>query len=393
MDRRAFLKSGSASLALPCLGAYFAHAADQKACRSSTPSGRRELAAIPLVYITDLYHSPGDPDDHVDLATLLALPEFDIRAILIDMRPPRRPDGSPYEPGFIPISQLCYLTGRSFPVAVGPARPLGSTTDSALDRPESEQSAVKLLVKVLRESREKVMVNTVGSCRIIAAALLREPELFREKVEAVVINAGSSGGGSGPLEHNVMVDVASYVVVMRSGLPIQWFPCAGRTTNWKSPEASGPNNTFYQVPQQDLYADLPPLLRNWFDFALRRSNRADILRALTESAGDEAQRAINRGVRFLWSTASLVLTSDRTLVKTPEGWRFVPRRDVPRSAPVEPLELIPIECSITDGGRTTWSKARGASPLRIFQRTPGQQHTAAMSEALNALLRSFPVIH
>lgn len=351
---------------------------------------RAESATTPLVYITDLYHSPGDPDDHVDLATLLALPEFDIRAVLIDARPPRRPDASPYDPGFIPLSQLCYLTGKSFPIVVGPARPLRSTTDSALDRPESEQPAIKLLIRVLRESREKVLVNTTGTCRIIAAAFLREPDLFREKIRAVVVNAGSSG--TGPLEHNVAVDLLSYVIVMRSGLPIFWFPCAGSTTNWGSPEAAGPNNTFYRVPQQQLYANLPVPLRNWFAFALGRSNRADILRALADPAGNEADSPLNRGERNLWSTASLVLTSGRTLAKTGAGWRFLPQDALPASAQVEALTLIPIVFSITDGGQPTWSRAPGSSQVQLFQRSPGQQYAAAMAEALNALLRSFPVI-
>lgn len=350
-----------------------------------------ETAATPLVYITDLYHSPGDPDDHVDLATLLALPEFDLRAVLIDVRPPRRPDGSPYDPGFVTISQLCYLTGRAFPVAVGPKDKLRSLTDSALDRPASEQPAISLLLKVLRESRDRVLVNTTGTCRIIAAAWLREPDLFREKIKAIVVNAGSSGPG--PLEHNVEVDLLSYVIVMRSGLPILWFPCAGTTTQWGTPESSGPHNTFYCVPQQQLYAGLPPSLRNWFTYALSRSNRADILRALTEPRSDDAQSSLNRGTRNLWSTASLVLTSGRVLARTADGWRFVLRNAVPAKAEVEPLALIPIQFTITDAGQPQWSKAPGASSMQLFQRWPGPPHTAAMAEALNALLRAFPAVH
>ncbi|HEY3320722.1 MAG TPA: nucleoside hydrolase [Planctomycetota bacterium] len=349
-----------------------------------------ENAAIPLVYITDLYHSPGDPDDHVDLATLLALPEFDIRAVLIDVRPPRRPDANPYDPGYIPISQLCYLTGRAIPIAVGPAEKLRSTQDSGVDRPASEQAAITLLLKVLRESREKVLVNTTGTCRIIAAAFLREPALFKEKVKALVINAGSSGAG--PLEHNVEVDPLSYVIVMRSGLPILWFPCAGSTTNWNSPEASGPNNTFYRVPQQQLYAGLPPALRNWLAYALGRSNRGDILRALIEPPNAQTDAVLSRGERNLWSTASFMITSGRTLAKTADGWRFVPQGTVPANGQVEALSMIPIELSITDAAQPAWSKAAGVSPVQLFQRTPGPQHTAAMAEALNALLRAFPTV-
>lgn len=34
-------------------------------------------AKIPFIHTTDLYSPPQDPDDHVDLATVFALPELD----------------------------------------------------------------------------------------------------------------------------------------------------------------------------------------------------------------------------------------------------------------------------------------------------------------------------
>lgn len=357
-------------------------------CGVACPQSTGET--IPLVYITDFYHSPGDPDDHIDMATLLALPEFDIRAILIDVRPPHKPDANPYEPGFVPISQMCYLTGKSFPVAIGPSLPLRSTSDSAIDRPESEQPAIKLLIKILRESKEKVMVNTVGTCRIIAAAYLREPKLFREKVRALVINAGSSGKGT--LEHNVAVDLYSYIVVMRSGLPILWFPCAGDTTNWDSKDAMGPNNTFYRAPHLQLFANLPVPLRSWFTFALSRSCRGDILRALSDFPAKEVDLRLNHGTRNLWSTQSFVLTSGRVLAKTDAGWRFQPKSKIKPDAQVEEMTMLPITFSISDDGQPTWSKITGSSNIQIFQRTPGSQHVTAMTEALNALLREFPIV-
>ncbi len=360
-------------------------------CFCATACPQPAERTVPLVYITDFYHSPGDPDDHIDLATLLALPEFDIRAILIDVRPPRKPDAAPYEPGFVPISQLCYLTGRSFPVAVGPSMPLKSTSESAADRAESEQPAVRLLIRILRESREKVMINTVGTCRIIAAAYLREPELFREKVSALVINAGSSGRGS--LEHNAAVDLHSYIVIMRSGLPILWFPCAADTTNWSSKDAMGSHNTFYKASHLQLFAGLPVQLRNWFAFALSRSNRGDILRAMSDFPAKEVELRLDHGTRNLWSTQSFVLTSSRVLTKTDKGWRFLRESEVKPGAQVKKMDMIPITFSISDEGQPTWSKTGRPSNIRIFQRSSDIEDASHMVEALNALLCEFPVIH
>ena len=48
-------------------------------------AGEQAVDTVPIIYTTDLYHPHDDPDDHFDLATLFALPEFDIRAIVIDM--------------------------------------------------------------------------------------------------------------------------------------------------------------------------------------------------------------------------------------------------------------------------------------------------------------------
>ena len=43
-----------------------------------------EPSRVPILYSTDLYHPHDDPDDHFDLLTLFAIPEFDIRGIVID---------------------------------------------------------------------------------------------------------------------------------------------------------------------------------------------------------------------------------------------------------------------------------------------------------------------
>ena len=40
---------------------------------------------VPVIYSTDLYHPHDDPDDHYDLATVFALPELDVKGVIIDM--------------------------------------------------------------------------------------------------------------------------------------------------------------------------------------------------------------------------------------------------------------------------------------------------------------------
>src|ERR687894_384671 len=110
--------------------------------------------AIPLLHLTDLYLPPQDPDDFVDLATMHALPEFDIRGVVID--PTRRfldqvAEGDLHrEPGLLSVVQLQQLTGHTYPVAIGPLDPLAEPGDAARDVPRSQQAGVELILRVLR---------------------------------------------------------------------------------------------------------------------------------------------------------------------------------------------------------------------------------------------------
>ena len=349
--------------------------------------------SVPLVHTTDLYHPPMDPDDYVDLATVFGLPELDLRAVILDadarmVEGTFSPGDAPREPGFVPVMQLAYLTGRSVAAAIGPLARLRSPQDAALDRPRREQAGIELLLRTLRQSPEPVVVTVLGSARIVTAAFNRDPELLRRKVKSVVVNAGSSAGKAN--EYNVVIDVNAYVGLFRSGLPIDWYPCVGESTDWNSPEAGAEHNAFWKAPQRELFRDLPVPLMAWFVHGMTGNLRGDLLRALQEEGRGAAAAAVRADTRYLWSTASLVLAAGRTLAKTPAGWRFVPAGEVPAGAETQTLALDPVSVTIADDGSTRWQPAPPGSRVRLFRRVPGPVHTAAMTEALNALLRAIP---
>ena len=86
---------------------------------------------VPLIDVTDLYHPPQDPGDNLDLIAAYALPEVDLRAVVLDCTAAFRkpvadfaglpPDPSgPRDPGFIPVTQLNYIFNRAVPCAAGP---------------------------------------------------------------------------------------------------------------------------------------------------------------------------------------------------------------------------------------------------------------------------------
>jgi hypothetical protein len=184
---------------------------------------------IPLVHITDLYHPPQDPDDHIDLATVVALSEYDLRSVILDVTQKflvAAPDGFDItrDPGYVPVQQLSHIIGHAIPVAAGPRAPLSGPDDDAANRPRSEQAGIQLLLNILEESREPVVLSLVGSARVVTAALNRAPELLHRKIRSLILNAGSTGGTK--REWNVGLDAAAYIGLWRSGLPIHWFPCA-----------------------------------------------------------------------------------------------------------------------------------------------------------------------
>lgn len=352
--------------------------------------GAAEPRSVPLIHTTDLFHPPMDPDDHIDLVTTFALDEFDLRAVLLD-RAMSESEARlrAREPGFVPVLQLCFLTGRAMPVAAGPSTPLKSTGDAALDRPRSEQAAVELMLRALRESPSPAYVQVVGSARILMAAFNREPELLRRKVRAVLLNAGSSAENS--MEWNVEIDRLAYVGLLRSGLNIDWYPCGGPGPNKVSAFNSSDRNTFWRIPHKTLFRGLPEPLLAWFVHGLTASSRGDILRALGEEGRGYAAHLVLNDTRNMWSTASMVLAAGRVLAKMPEGWRFVPAGQVPADARTMKLELEPVEVTVSEEGYTRWQPAQGPSHIRLFRRQAGPELDAAMAEALNALLGSLKV--
>ena len=193
---------------------------------------------IPILHSTDLLHPYDDPDDHYDLATVFAMPEFDIRGIVLDQGV--EPQGQLKRPGQVPVQQMFRLTGRKTPVAIGLTNLLRSRDDKALDQGEQFQGGVKLILLALRQSPEKVILHLAGSCRDAAAAFNREPELLRAKVRAVYVEAGNGPDGRQD-EWNVKLDPLAYLRLLESGLPIYWCPCFGRdgyATHYEADQSS-----------------------------------------------------------------------------------------------------------------------------------------------------------
>ena len=168
----------------------------------------------PVLYSTDLYYTIQDIDDHFDAAVLLKSPEVDLKGIILDNH---------YYPtdGEKVLAKLMDLTGRKVPVVKGLGLfELRSFEDKGLY--VDDQEGPELILKTLRESSAKVSVIAVGSMTDLAAAYLRDPGLWMQKVANVYVVAGSA---EAPVQdYNVKLDPRAFVVLMRSKLPIIWVP-------------------------------------------------------------------------------------------------------------------------------------------------------------------------
>ena len=348
------------------------------------------MSRLPLVHLTDLYHPPQDPDDQLDLLTAAALPELDLKAVILDCtRRFLEPAPAGYDlrrdPGYVLVAQLGHLLGRTFPTAMGPLAPLASVHDDASDRPAREQAGIDLLLHTLEESREPVLISSVGSARVLTAAWNRAPELMRAKTRAILLNAGATAGEN--REWNVGLDPAAFIGLWRSGLPLRWYPCA---TEHHAFDREHPRGTHWQASHEALFRELPPALRAWIAYGLSGSARGDLVAALDDLGRGAVWEQLLTGTRNLWSTASLAMAAGRELAHTPEGWRFLAAREA-RSHASWPWRLDSISATVDDEARVFWALTEAPTPHALFGRRAGPGYGTAMAEALAALFASVPV--
>jgi hypothetical protein len=315
--------------------------------------------SVPLIYCTDLFHPHDDPDDHFDLATLFAIQEFDVRAIILDQGAKQLE-----RPGSTPIRQLCAITGRRIPYAIGLDEKLASSEDTGPSRPAQFQAAVELILRVLRESEHPVTIVETGSLRDLAAAYNRDPELLRRKVARLYVNSGNAAGAQ--FEYNAQLDMLAYRRIMESDLPIYWCPCFGGDKVW----TAGSHSAWWQFRQGALFDRLPPPLVSYFAYALMRLPLSvDPLRAVgTPGLGpliaNDWRMEIWGQQRSMWSTASLLDAAGRQ----------------------EPaFSFAPMEWRFGEGGAVTLTPNAGAR-CRVLTVPDEQAYSQAMLAALQQLL-------
>jgi hypothetical protein len=359
---------------------------------SKAPGGHRR---VPVIDITDLYHPYQDPGDNFDLIAAYALPEIDLRAIILDPTEGFRAEvatagdgskhgGGPRDAGIIPVMQLNYLFDRNVPWGIGPFLALKSPTDKALDAPAFQQSGIELILETLRASRERVQILSFGSARTLAAAYNREPTLLRDKVERIHLSAGSTSLEF--MEWNVLLDRHAIVRLLRSELPIAIYPCGTKGGAFSYDE----HNTFWKLPDLQFIRRLEPLLQRCLAYAFERSNRSDFLHALDSDWPAATFDRICPREHAVWETALWIEASGRRLVRNAAGvHRIVTPGEVGGGDQVLTNELLPCTVNVRDDGGFTFARIERETNFSIYHRGDWRENEAALREALPALYASF----
>ncbi len=336
-------------------------------------------AAVPVIYCTDLFHPHDDADDHFDLATLFALPELEVKAILLDQG-----EKQLKRPGAIPLRQMAWLTGRPVPSAIGLQHKLASPTDDGRNQPAQFQAAVELLLRTLREASEPVTIISAGSVRDLCAVWNRDPTLMKRKVGRLYVNIGNADPAG--TEYNVDLDPAAYVGLLRSGLPLYLCFCLPML-----PEASGaPFSTWWRFRQSEVLEFAPRELQNYFIYALQKCapKELDPLEALQADLQPWRQLVWEMD-RNMWCTASFLHAAGRNVRKINERWTATPN-GLGNGNNAAPFGFVPAHLNVDSTGKTRFETGADKPNVQLFKVGSPKGYAPAMQDCLRELLQSFP---
>jgi len=364
---------------------------------------------LPVVVITDCYHPYQDPGDNLDLLNGYALPDVKLLGIVLDITDAFRKDTAdhptlwkdprgPREAGIIPIQQLNYIFNKSVPFAVGPMTMMNSELDDMRYSPDFEQEGVALLLKILRESPEPVDVLSFGSARVLSVAYNREPKLLKKKIKRIHLSAGTASknhvlgqdkganmipGG----EWNVALDVYAFTRLLKSGLPLALYPCAGKDGGF----VKDVNSSYYALYDMSFLSEMHPKLQQYIDFAFDAKLVYDFLRYMNKGASYTAGKKPQFDKFHVWESAIWLNVTGRKIVKNSEGkYRLSQKDSIEATDTLIENGLRPcVFTEIRDDGRFQFEYASRSSTTSIYFRSNVDVNEKAMNIVIPELFKSF----
>lgn len=340
-----------------------------------------QRATVNLIYSSDIYFPPDDPDDWFDLATLFATPEINIAGIVLDQQLyDKRPQSE--GTGAIPLKQMFDISGCVVPYAIGLRIALKSVDDKGLDQDSACQRGAEMILNVLRKTKAKIVLLTVGTERDIAAAYNRNPGLFRKKVSKIYLNAGVYGFPPGRFDVNLNKDRNAFITIMKSGLPVYWAPCFGEN-NYE---------TWWQADQGKLLEYATKKLQKYFLYAFSKGTGtigpaagraiADPVEFLNSPGEPIELRKVHGSSRNMWSTASILDAAGLKIFRNKKGEYTASRHPVTDfTREVKPYSFKKMKLSIDDQGRVDPHKS-GNIELFVFHKNDVDEYRNALESIL-----------
>jgi hypothetical protein len=311
---------------------------------------------VPVIYCTDLFHPHVDPDDHFDIACLYAISEIEIKAIILDQGEKQKK-----RPGFIPISQLNYITRKSVLHAIGLSNKLESPEDKGLWQAKEYQDGVKLILKILKTSKEPVSIISVGSLRDIAASYNRSPNLFKTKVNRLYIFIGEASK-KGHIEYNVGLDKNAYIRIMNSGLPVYWVPCFDGGLWQNNGRAS-----YWKASHEDLLGCVSDRIMNYFIYALLKKNEKNPIHYPDNEISKDDRNKVLSMNRNLWCSAIFAHIAGRRFIHQENKFISIPMNvSYNKEEEVIPFKFEEVSVFVDEQANVFYEHTNRARKIRQF---------------------------
>ncbi|WP_198037800.1 nucleoside hydrolase [Mariniflexile maritimum] len=362
----------------------------------------------PLIVITDLYHPYQDPGDNLDLINAFALPDVDLKAVILDITDSFRKEiadhptlwkdpRGPREAGIIPVEQLNYIFNRQVKFGIGPIKGMKNEQDKMLDTPGFFQG-VELFLNVLKNEPEPIEVLSFGSARIIAVAYNRNPELVKEKVKKIHLSGGTASqnyelgldkganmipGG----EWNVALDVFAFTRVLRSDLPIALYPCAGKDGGF----VKSTNNTYWKLKDMSFVKDIAPQLQCYLDYSFGKKKQYDFLRAMDLGKPFSDSVQVQFEEFHVWESLIWIEATDRCLVKGAENnYKLIKKSELSKSDIILKSGLRNCKIlEIRNDGRFVYDYTDEPSNFQIYYREDCQENEIALNQVIPELFKTY----
>ena len=352
------------------------------------PAINPNASPVPLIHMTDLYQPPCDPDDHWDLATIYALAKMGrirLLGVVLDEVLPAADGSAPPvsgDPSVQAIAQMNYITGLAVPAVVGSALPFDDAIKPDASLTASSSAAVHFIIDTLKASPDPVAINVIGSCRNAALAILKAPDVFRDKCSAIYLNAGTARpnpDNPSDKEWNVALDAEAYSRILQAPCPIYWLPCFDTMGRFEVARYG----SYWRFNQGTILPDLSEPVQNFFLYALTRSTAIAWLAAIRKPIDKEALATQNQSDRNMWCTAGFLHLAGLTISR--QGM-LTNLDDTP---PQDRLyHFLPVAIQQTPDGHIQWTNATPPVNRYILELHVTQTYPEHMTHALHAILAS-----